>query len=258
MAITRYLSSISKYKHTPIGIGSFSNVYKCIDKYTDRFVAYKEFCSKEELEKIKNVIIDIMKHYGNNDYVIPFSLICDNKDNSLGYIMQFYEGYKSLSTTKEFDSVYETSTLSIEEKMNIIKKARILVEFFHKNFKFLHGDLAPWNFMYDKYEDHLVLNDFDSSINLSKKTEIYDSVHPIITLDYLKHQKVDEGLDIYLFNLFTYAIINNVNYNDVINIIRMNNYGELSSNEKVKEILNSYKDLGTTKTLKKEYIMDYI
>ena len=244
----RYLGSISKYSDSPINFGGHSNIFKCIDKYTDQFVCYKEFCSLEYMNAIKDTILNLIKMYGNYDYAFPSSIVFDKERCDKGYITDYYEGYISI----------DDLVLSHEKKLELIKKARELVEKLHKDYKCLHADLAPWNFLYNEYLDHLVLCDFDTSLFMNKDNKINDLVHSVITLNYLKYQKLDEGLDIYLFNLFTYAILNNVNFNDVLYMVRNNKYGVLSDNEKAKKILSSYDELNNGKILKKEYIMDFI
>ena len=220
-----YLGSITKYNI--IGFGSNADVY--LAEYFGSSVAYKEFWKPEYAAAIKDEIVKLSEFKG---YTMPLL-------------------YK-------YNFVYEEylEKLDYDKKISILFKARDLLEELHKEYRILHADVAPWNFMYNEDSDHLVLTDYDTSLSISNSIKINGS-HNDIVREYAKYNKIDEHLDVFLFNLCCYAVLNNLDINFVLGQIRNNNFGILQSKKAI-NVLSSYKDLSDTKSLKKEYIIDYL
>lgn len=243
-----YLGSITKYR--PLGFGSNADVYLA-EYMNSMMVAYKEFWNTEYVRGIKDEIIKLSEFDGKDKFIFPEKFIYVKPSDELfkGYTMPLLENYNFL---------YEEylDKLDYDKKVAILLKARNLVEELHKNYKILHADVAPWNFMYNAEKDHLVLTDFDTSISMKKDIKLNIS-HNTIVREYEKYNKIDENLDIYLFNLCCFAVLNNLDLYYVIDQIRKNNFGVID-NGKAKDIFNSYKDLSDVKSLKKEYVIDYL
>ena len=52
--------------------------------------------------------------------------------------------------------------------------------------------------------------------------------------------------------------VNNVSFNATLEWLRKGNFGIFESNENIKKVFESYKDLDCKKSLKKEYVIDYL
>lgn len=243
-----YLGSITKYGD--LGFGSHANVYLA-DYFGGSTVAYKEFWNPKYVEAIKDEVEKISEYSDDEKFIFPDIFIYDKPTDKL------FKGY-TMPLLYKYNYVYEgyLESLSYDKKISILLKARELIEELHKKYKTLHADVAPWNFMYNEDNDHLVLTDYDTALSISNNIKINES-HNDIVKEYAKYNKIDEHLDIFLFNLCCYAILNNLDINFVLDKIRKNNFG-IIENQKAIEVFNSYKDLSNSKSLKKEYIIDYL
>ena len=74
---------------------------------------------------------------------------------------------------------------------------------------------------------------------------------------YAKNNGIDKDVDMYLFNLTTYAILNNKEYFNAISHIKENDFGVIENSHAI-DILKGYKDIESSKVLKKEYVIDYL
>ena len=242
-----YLGSITKYNR--IGYGAESTVYHAT--YFDSDCAYKEYHSKEEYIKyIKPRLKKLSEFYNDYRFAFPNQFIYRHPDDEIfqGYVMNYLYDYKKIE---------DFIDLEYNEKIKIIKKARELLETFHKTYKHIHTDITPWNFLYNKEMDNVTLIDFDTCIDLKNISEEPKNLN-ILAETYLKYNKIDEGLDISMFNLLTYSILNNdKNIYNIINRIINNDFGLIES-EKAIKILKPYEDITNPKTIKKEYVIDYL
>lgn len=241
-----YLGSVIKGNY--IGGGMFSDVYTCDYHYS--FFAYKEYIDIEEAHKyisyIKDNLYKLSEFYQDKDYLLPYKFIYKNPNSELfrGYILDYLYEYNTLNKLEGVD------------KIKLLLRARDLIEKLHKEYGFIHGDISTFNFMFNNTSDDLRLIDFDNVINIKHPGEIDLSYYHDYVYEYSKHNKIDKDLDIFLFNITCFAVINNVPYDDVLDLIFQKNYKNIT-NENAIKILESYKDLGS-KTLKKEYIIDYL
>lgn len=240
-----YLGSIIKYDI--LGCGAYSTVYDC--EYLETPFAYKEFIRdnvalffKDKLERVTD--------YSSKDCVVPFKFIYKLPTDEVfqGYVMEPLYQYEGL------DKLF---ALSNEDKLDILKKSRIILENFHKH-NCVHADVCPWNFQYNDRKKGIKLIDFDNNIDLSKKDVGDLRYYNDITQEYIKNVGVDKNLDIFLYNISAFAFLNNVDYFKVLKCINDGYYGYFNDNSKIKAILDSYKNLECEKTLKKEYVIDYI
>lgn len=241
-----YLGSITKYSE--LGFGSNATVY--LSEYFDSSVAYKEFWSPEYVSAIKDEVIKLSE-YSDDKFIFPDKFIYERPKDEI------FKGY-TMPLLYKYNFLYEEylESLDYNKKILLLFKARDLIEELHKKYRTLHADVAPWNFMYNEDNDYLVLTDFDTSLSISNNIKLNGS-HNDIVREYAKYNKIDEHLDIFLFNLCCYAILNNLDINFVLNKIRKNNFG-IIENQKAIEVFNSYKDLSNSKSLKKEYVIDYL
>ncbi len=76
-------------------------------------------------------------------------------------------------------------------------------------------------------------------------------------MEYFKNNGVDKDADIFMFNMLTYSLINDKDfYGSLSNMIK-NDYGNIESS-KARKIIDTYKDFDKPKSIKKEYIIDYL
>lgn len=236
-----YLGKITTYNY--LGGGAYSDVYSC--DYWEQYFAYKKINDSRYAQYIDKNINELTNFYGDNDFLFPYKTIYKSpKDNYLdGYVLESLYKYEELTKLKE-------------DKIKILMKSRELLEKFHNKYNYVHTDISPWNYLYNQAEDKLLLIDFDSAINLKDKGNINLDFINMYAADYIEKQGIDKDIDIYLFNIMTYAILNDIDYNSCLKSIFIKKDLGLDS-EKATEILKSYKDL-SSKSLKKEYIIDYL
>lgn len=236
-----YLGKVTTYKL--IGSGAYSDVYEC--DYNGAYSAYKKYRNESYAQMVTNNIIKLTELYEDKEFLFPHKTIYYSpKDTVLkGYVMDYLYQYKELQDIKNID------------KIKILLKSRELLEKFHNKYNRVHTDICPWNYLYNQEKNNLKLTDFDTSIDLRKK-EIGDlNQYNPYAADYIEKIGIDKDLDIFLFNLYTYSILTDVDYTTILKYIEVTKI-ELSSS-KACSILESYRDLNK-KTLKKEYIIDYI
>ena len=235
--------------YSKIGFGANAYVYQA--EYLEGLCACKEFIDPKYVSIINDKMLEIGDFYKDysDKFIFPFKFVyrTRNDENFYAYLMDYYYNYNGLDSIE----------LSKKEKLELIKRARDLVEKLHKDYKILHCDLNSWNFLYNSEKDNLLLSDFDTAVRFNKECDLSPRLHSDICLDYIENNGLDEGVDIFLFNIFTYSLLNNIDPYSVIFNINNNKYGEIKS-QKAREILNSYKDLKNEKVLKKEYIIDLL
>ena len=242
-----YLGSIVKYEI--IGFGTSSDVYQC--DYFDSLFAFKEFKDPQYVSFINDRIQKLKEYYyDETDYVFPYKCIYKSpKDNLfVGYIMDYLFEYKKLS---------DIDNLDYNKKIIILKKLRDLVDKFHYKYNFIHTDICPWNIFYNEKKDNLKLFDFDTYIDLGKNDNIVNNLFSEYTYEYAHKVGIDKDLDIFLYNLTVYSFLAGIDYNNALEAIN-NNKLDFFDNEHVKKIFEGYKNLECKKTLKKEYVIDYL
>ena len=84
-------------------------------------------------------------------------------------------------------------------KLELLRQAKDIILTLQDNC-IIHGDLSQFNFLISKRIVHLIDMHNASVDGLPLDVTSY------LTKQYLKHNEVDFGLDIYLFNLLTYAV----------------------------------------------------
>jgi len=242
-----YLGSITKYEI--LGFGSHADVY--FADYFDSSVAYKEFWNPKYVAAIKDEVTKLGKLDGEGKFIFPDVFIYEK------FTDEIFKGY-TMPLLYNYNILYEDflSQLDYDKKVEILLKARDLLEELHTKYRIIHADVAPWNLLYNDDKNKVVLTDFDTSLSITNNITINES-HNDLVKEYNKYHKIDEHLDIYLFNLCCFSILNNLDLYHVIDEIRKNNFGVIERNKAI-EIYSSYKDISDVKSLKKEYIIDYL
>ena len=171
-----YLGAITLYD--VIGIGGASKVYIC--EYLDMLFAYKKILSPKYAEFIDSKLKRVSEYYCDKDYVFPYKFIYGKPiDNFFkGYLIDYLYAYEKLGDFKD---------LLLEEKIDLLKKARDKLDNFHNKYNCVHGDICPWNYLYNEKYTDLKIIDFDSNIDLNKKDIKDISYYNDYTREYIKN-----------------------------------------------------------------------
>ncbi len=242
-----YLGYLTKYDE--IGYGANSYIYYA--DYKDSVCACKEFIDEKYVELIKDKMYKLKEKYEvASSNVFPFEFLYKkpSDENFVAYITDYMYNYSSLNSFQN---------LSFEQKINILKKCRERIENIHKYYNIIHCDIYPENILYNEQEDKECLIDFDTYIDLKTKQGYMPNNMNELADKYIRSHGIDKDVDIFLFNLCCYTFLNNTFYYNSIKHINNENYGNIE-NEFAIKILNSYKDFESNKSLKKEYIIDYL
>lgn len=227
-----------------LGAGAFSDVYLC--DYAGTCV-YKEIFDKEQALFSKPKLERLVEFSNERDLIFPFRFIYEKPTDEAfkGYLMDYMYGYIGLDQLKNLD---------YDKKVALLKKARELILKLHKKYNCVHADTASWNFLADVHNMDVALIDFDLNISLKEKDVVDIDNYNIFASDYLDKVGIDEGLDIFLFNLTVFSILNGIDYYKTMDYIANKQFGVFAGDNNAIKILDSYDDLGCKKALKKEFI----
>lgn len=242
-----YMGAVRKYYE--LGIGSSCRVYLC--DFFDTEFAYKDILDKNYAKFIKEKLMRVAEYYEDSEFVFPYKFIYKAPQDEVfeGYVMDALHNYTGLEKLKGLD---------IKEKIEILKKGRVLLDSFHKKYNLVHTDVASYNFQYNEKTKDIKLIDFDTNIDLKEKDIIDLNKYNLYASHYMHERGVDENLDIFLYNLTVFSLLNNVSYFDTLEDIANGVYGVFEENNNAKKIFESYNDLNCNKSLKKEYVIDYM
>lgn len=209
-----------KINERVISSGSFGRIYKCI--YENNIYAYKEFKSPSFLKGRKRKLDQISKI--NEEFLITPKFWVQKNNNKVAYLTKLLNG-KDLASIESYSLEYKIHILSIIK--NEIMKMHSL--------GLIHADISSSNIIIENKTPYFV--DFDNSSYNNIIMNISDSSD--ITQEFIKKYGIIKELDIFLFNLLTFEIINECNYNLIRKNIRLYNYGKFVSHEG-KEICNGF------------------
>lgn len=175
-----------------ISYGSFGRVFKCF--YDGKTYALKIFPNASFLTSKKAKLNSIEAKVNNPRLVIPRFWV-SNGSKKMGYLSSVING----KNIEEID-VYEQ-----KEKIRILKKAKNAVISMQKE-GLIHADVSKSNIMIDN--DQIKIIDFDNCTYNGFKTnpaECRDLAKEFINVYGLRPE-----LDVFLFNLLTFELMNNV------------------------------------------------
>lgn len=205
-----------------LGYGSFGDVYKCT--YDNKTYAYKNFYEKDYLNGKKRKLDSICKNVDEKNLIIPKFWVEDKNVN--GYLTQFYNHKNILRATTNYTT---------EKKIKLLKNIKKTINIMHKN-KVIHADLNLGNILVNNTCAKII--DFDNcSYNFSeiKIDEINDYSN-----DFIKFYNLCPEVDIFLFNIITFCILNNTNFYLVRQNIYDKEYKYFDDNEEAKKICNTF------------------
>lgn len=227
------LNFVEKFK------GSNATIQKC--EYEENLYIYKEFYNKNYLKK--NISkINTLNKINLNCGIFPAYLVYDELNSEYsGYLTEYVKYNNALILKKNTDKI--TRLLKIKESIIKLHKEGII-----------HGDLHFGNILVDlnTYDNKII--DFDNCSYKRYKTKI--SYANDYAVEYIKHYGINQGLDIFLFNIMTYCILNNnLSYYLVRRDIYNKQYG-VFDNQKCRKICDSF--FLEDNCYCKEYLIDYI
>ena len=97
-------------------------------------------------------------------------------------------------------------------------------------YKIIHGDLSLSNIIADEETAYII--DFDNASYDGSKINLKDSND--FTIQYVENFGINKALDVYLFNLITFSLINNIDINLIRSTIAKGNYGYFNSKDAMK------------------------
>lgn len=97
-------------------------------------------------------------------------------------------------------------------------------------YKIIHGDLSLSNIIVKNDDAYII--DFDNASYNGSKINLKDAND--FTIQYVENFGVNKALDVYLFNLITFSLINNIDIKLVRSTIAEGNYGYFDSKDAIK------------------------
>ena len=183
---------IKDYIHS----GSYGIVSSCI--YNNNNFVYKRIKNINYLNGKKRKINNISKNINHDNLVLPKVWITDNNNNINGYLTNYFNSCDLADLMKNY---------SLNDKIKTLKNLKQTIIFMHKN-NLIHADLIPGNIL--QCNNTCKIIDFDnSSYNNSEIniTEVND-----YSYDFIKNYGLIKEVDIFLFNIITYSIINDIDF----------------------------------------------
>ena len=216
--------------------GSFSTIQKC--EYDGQVYVYKKFDNinffKKNMKKFQKL------NEIDNDYlVMPAYFVFDDYEQVCNAYLTRFIKYKTSSVIMTLDDKVER----LNTIKNNIKKMHDL--------GIIHGDLHFGNILLDENSYQNKIIDFD---NCSYKNyKINKKYVADYTNVYINKYGINKGLDIFLFNLITYSVLNVSPYYQ--SRLRINNeiYGIFDTNDG-RKVCNDL--LLQNKTFSNEYLID--
>jgi len=168
--------------------GSNSEIYRC--KFNDFEFIYKEYNDSNDFLTCDFIDkIDLIKSIKLEFSKLPILLVCD-KEKPKGFLL------------KELEDI-DYSFSNVSTKINVLKKAKEAILELHKN-NVIHGDIHISNVILSNKEINLI--DFDNSSYkefIPKKDWYSDNA-----IKFINKYGLNKDLDIYLFNLLTFSLLN--------------------------------------------------
>lgn len=214
------------------GYGSFGVINKC--HINNKLYAYKFFKNDKYLDGKKNNISNISKI--NDEQLIVPKMWVTNNNSKIGYISDFCYG-KDIGFDKEN---------LIEELIN----AKEVIKKMH-SYKLIHGDLISSNIMVKDKKAFII--DFDNSSFNGNKINIKHTND--LSYEYINKLGVNYGLDVFIFNLLTFSLINDCKFYSCRNEIGRKNYKYFSNNDAIKICNQSFLNGGYSD---KDFLIDTI
>lgn len=200
--------------------GSFGKIYECL--YNGSIYAYKEFEDVTFLHGKKQKLNRINKI--DEDFLVTPQFWIKKDGKTSGYLTKLLNG-KDLAFLEEYDLRY---------KVQILDNIKHEIKKMH-SYGIIHSDISSSNIIMENNIPYFI--DFDNCSFNNSPIKISDT--SIRAKEFIKKYGVIKELDIFLFNLLTFELVNECNYNLIRKNIILNNYGSFD-NSASKEICESF------------------
>lgn len=197
-----------------LNYGSFGINRKCT--FNGEVYAFKEFYEDSYL-KGKKMKLSLLNNIDEERFLIPKYWV--KKDGrKKGYLTRFNHG-------KNID---EYSSNDLKLKYDLLKDAKDTILLMHE-YKIIHSDISGFNLMIDNNKTSII--DFDNCF--------YEGFLPNINhtndyaYDFIKKYGVIKELDIFMFNLITFSILNDISIHKIRSNIVLENYGYFNTKDAI-------------------------
>lgn len=196
-----------------LGWGAYGIVYNC--KYKNRVYAFKEFRDPNKIftSRFKHKINSISE-FNINKSIVPEKMVLNSDETPLGYLTKRTEKF-------EFHDLS-----SLNKKIECLQNIKQSILELHE-IGVIHTDIHSGNFL--KYGSKFYLCDFDNCAFNSYRPLLRNCSEAAYT--FIKEFGLIEEIDVYLLNLLTFAVINNVRYDMVEYNVFNNEYGNFDNND---------------------------
>ncbi len=221
----------------PFNSGSFGKLKRCI--YDGNEYVCKTFNDAKYLNGKRRKLSLLSEIEEKNIYVPKFWVKKSN--NVIRYLADSAKG-------KDID-ILETDPIQI--KINTLKNAKNLILTMHKN-GIIHSDISGSNLLTNNGDVSAI--DFDNCSYKGYETNINHAND--YCQEFIRTYGIKPELDIFMFNLLTYYIMNEEsNYYMVRNNIRLNKYGVFNNSNGIKICESLFLD---SKVPNKDFLIDTI
>ena len=225
-----------------INYGSFSHVFEVY--YNGSLFCYKQFRVNYPPDILKNICEMTDEEY-SSEYAVPLVIVMDY-DKIIGYLCDM-----KLNAI-ELDDVFD-----IQKKKILLKKAKMVLQKLHSEYKRIHGDVNYANFIYNQDSNSAFLIDFDSSLKIGQ--EIGSTISfPEYLLDYLKYYQFDYLADIYEFNLNTLVLLTKKNHRILLDEIANGIYPVGEGLIRVRKLCDELVLAYPKRKISGDFIIDYL
>lgn len=192
--------------------GSFGTLRRCI--FNGKYYACKTFKDPSYLNSKRRKISQISKVECEKLIVPKFWVHKNGKTDT--YLTLLKDNCWDIGEKKEniFNQLKDS-------KDNILKM---------HEYKIIHGDLSLSNIIVKNDDAYII--DFDNASYNGSKINLKDAND--FTIQYVENFGVNKALDVYLFNLITFSLINNIDIKLVRSTIAEGNYGYFDSKDAIK------------------------
>ncbi len=200
--------------------GSYGKIKVCY--YNNKKYAYKQFKNSKFLNG-KRRKLSMLSNINISRLLVPKFWVCKNGNAKNAYLTDFCKG-------KSFDFL---GVENIENKVNKINDSKNLIISMHEE-GIIHADLNPSNILYNKEKTSII--DFDTCSFRNYKTNLLETTD--YCQEFIKKYGIKPELDIFMFNILTYSLIQDCDYYLVRNSINKQKYG-FFDNKYGRKICNS-------------------
>ena len=221
--------------------GSFAEIYK--GKYNGEDICIKRYfdqCLPDFYDEKRMKILCEMNKGVSSDIILPMYIL-QKGGKSLGYISRLIENKSN------FYSFF--SNMSLNDKIKYLTDVKELINKMH-SYGIIHGDIHGGNVIFGEYNKPYII-DFDNcSIG---DCQIDKHMTSDLVEKYLYYNDIGKDVDVFKFNILTYAVLNNVQSILVRCEINNNNFGIFNTKDAI-DICRCAGEVRKTN----EYLIDYV